>query len=781
MALRQGQEARWLLQEVRLNHAFEGLYLGSAATDDSSRLMLHTLATLPGWSDQVRVEVRNASGVIDSIGPLSAPLKRVLRPVKGGRYQAWAVDSTGMEKTQCPAGHFLTTLLAALPGAERTALGYSYAGGEGELLAEIARRSTADRDQARTFLGMSAVKPWFNPPRRLADGRIGYPLSGSSERYRSPTEREQIRRVRELFPSKSDEQARELLSDMGDSIREREEILNHLLNELGALKSVLDHWLRQVPQAASDTTGSPVRTARREAARRILRCWRKEDSSRGVSYELNLDDLDLDELPALAAHFGHVKVLSLKNNRLTALPAYFFRCFPDLRWVFLNGNRLQTLPYGLGRLQYLSLLNLSGNQMRFRLGDVVHLGELTSLVKLDLCGNPLRLGQRLDLSALRNLKVLNLRNTQIDSLPRGLVTLSLLEVCDLRDNQISVLTSGDLFIYPDVHRAMNLQGNPLSEAALQFLRRYREHPDRSDIHFGLSPQADSVAVQADKWLSVLAVSDVARHQELWTQLRQQQMSDRFFELLQHIASEPAFVAVGYRALREEVTRCVWQLIEAALKNELYALALYQHRYEINGGADGLLVSLQDLALRCLPLQLLASQSDSTTADVLNYFRAQRRLRVIEELVKLGDRNLTRGLYCSRVLAYRIALAQTLDLPLTWSARLDRRLRQPAAGLVDHMYRRVIQTEQQFDWPALLVNEEFWVEFLQFKHRRRFETARAGYDQAADVLMERVRTEVINEGEYNKKMIELGPQMVNANSELVAELTQLEWTAFSASL
>lgn len=351
----------------------------------------------------------------------------------------------------------------------------------------------------------------------------------------------------------------------------------------------------------------------------------------------------------------------------------------------------------------------------------------------------------------------------------------------MRDNQISVLTSGDLFIYPDVHRAMNLQGNPLSEAALQFLRRYREHPDRSDIHFGLSPQADSLAAQADKWLSVLAVNDVARHQELWTQLQQQQMSDRFFELLQHIASEPAFVAVGYRALREEVTRCVWQLIEGALKNELYALALYQHRYEINSGPDGLLVSLQDLALRCLPHQLLASQSDSAAADVLNYFRAQRRLRVMEDLVKLSDRNLTRGLYCSRVLAYRVALAQTLDLPLTWSARLDRRLREPAAGLVDHMYRRVIRQEQQFDWPALLVNEEVWVDFLKLQHRRRFETARAGYDQAADVLMERVRTEVINEGEYNKKMIELGPQMVNANSELVAELTQLEWTAFSTSL
>ena len=58
VALRLAEEARAYQQKVRLARAYEGLYLDSASTPDSDRLVLHSLETLPGWSSQVCLEVR---------------------------------------------------------------------------------------------------------------------------------------------------------------------------------------------------------------------------------------------------------------------------------------------------------------------------------------------------------------------------------------------------------------------------------------------------------------------------------------------------------------------------------------------------------------------------------------------------------------------------------------------------------------------------------------------------------------------------------------------------
>ena len=47
---------------------------------------------------------------------------------------------------------------------------------------------------------------------------------------------------------------------------------------------------------------------------------------------------DLTDLPVLGAHFGHVQVLSLKNNQLSQLPQRFLRCFPGVTRVYLSNN-----------------------------------------------------------------------------------------------------------------------------------------------------------------------------------------------------------------------------------------------------------------------------------------------------------------------------------------------------------------------------------------------------------------------------------------------------------
>lgn len=264
----------------------------------------------------------------------------------------------------------------------------------------------------------------------------------------------------------------QLLRDAGDTLRERNEMIDYLFRERDAMNVALEQWLHQV-------SSREAMDARAMAVFCIRRCWAKEGSSHSTAMvkELNLDGLDLTDLPALSAHFGHVEVLSLKNNQLSQLPKRFLRCFPGVRRIYLNNNRFEQLPVGLSGLPYLSALYLNSNRLKLRLGDVNYLNDLTQLRVLDLSGNPLRLGQRLDLSRLKHLRYLNLRNTQLESLPKGAVTLRMLEVFDLRDNRITVLTRNDLFLFHDVHRAMDLLGNPLSEGTLQMFRQYREESD----------------------------------------------------------------------------------------------------------------------------------------------------------------------------------------------------------------------------------------------------------------------------------------------------------------
>ncbi|MEX5669530.1 hypothetical protein ABFV57_32215, partial [Pseudomonas neuropathica] len=51
--LRLAEEARRYARIVRLNRAYEGLYLDAASGLDTDRLVLNTLKHLPGWPNDV--------------------------------------------------------------------------------------------------------------------------------------------------------------------------------------------------------------------------------------------------------------------------------------------------------------------------------------------------------------------------------------------------------------------------------------------------------------------------------------------------------------------------------------------------------------------------------------------------------------------------------------------------------------------------------------------------------------------------------------------------------
>ena len=764
---------RWWLKQLRKARAIEGLFLPAAASHDSAKLILHTLPDIHGWPRHLRIEVRAQARLLDSIGPVDAALKRVLEPV-AGHYQAYSPQTDGTRQSVGSPGAFLPVLLAALPPRERQALGYTHVGGVEELLQEIGHRQEPQGESVDALLGIG-WPAWYNPPRRVADGRMGYPLSGGDGW--GPVDRQQVARMRELYPAKTDKDVFEILENASDSVRERDKAIDTLFQERAALNGALERWSAQAREAAQQA-------ARREAAERIRRCWRKEDSTGGVHYELNLDELALEDLPHISAYFGHVRVLSLKGNRLSTVPAGFFRAFPDLRAVSFEGNRLEHVPFGLNELYNLSVLNLANNHIKPNLRDVLRLAELTRLTVLNLSDNPLGEGARLNLYRMQKLRALVLRKAKLNVLPIGAVMLRKLRVFDVRDNQINVLTGYDLHENDNVHRALDLSGNRLSHTTFELLELYRLRPGYHDVDFGLSTEYPLRNPFIDRWLPPLPLSEAPMRRAAWSSLTSQQMADRFFYVVGTISAFRPLTLPENSRLRLDITQRVWGLIDSALNNDRLRQILFESSFDYwDGGIDGSLLYVNDLELEMLPVQMLAGNVASAGPDFLNYYRARRRLHSIYQHVSqalVAPLQWTRRDLCRHVLDHRIALAHTLNLPLPFHERFNVPVGLASPLATNRLRNLIIAQEREIDWPDLLKDEEYWIEFLERRYPGDFEAALGSYYRRLEKAAKDVAEEVINEHQYENDLQALRGPMEAAKNALVLRLTQLEWASFVSS-
>ena len=583
-------------------------------------------------------------------------------------------------------------------------------------------------------------------------------------------EREQVARLRVLYPSTTDDEVLQLWRDAGDSVPERDAMIDYLYNERGVMDSALGQWLEDVPIG-------PARNARALAVARIQRCWAKEGFTPGVAEELNLDDLDLSSLPTLRAHFGHVTLLSLKNNRLGVLPERFVRCFPRVRIIYINGNQLTRFPY-LEGLADLEVLNLANNQLSFNLQDEYRLAALTSLSHLDLSMNPLGLGRQLSFYGLPNLRELRLRGAGLSRLPRGAVSLEQLRSFDVRDNQIHELSETEMFIYPSVHRGMNLRGNPLSGEARQMLRRLGERQGRPDVDFGLWEPAASLDRGADRWLALLPPGEVQERQRHWALLQEQPMADYFFELLGSIANDQRFIDPQFRPQRETVARRIWTLLDEALSQEgVEQIALSPAYRYMSGGLDGWLLCLHELELRMLPRRMLAGEIQNAGAQFVHYYRALRRLDSLDQHLARYFPSQSVSHACTRILSYRIALANILNLPEVLSERFDAPTEVPDTRSVNILSQAIVGEELQMPWPSFLEKQHYWVTFLERKYAGRFATALKGYVRPLEIAADKVADAKMNEGEYLNYIGTLQAARQKTRNELIRQLTLEEWNDF----
>ena len=464
--------ARNAQTEVRLCRALEALHFG-APTWDSERLALHSLPTLPGWPEQLRLEVRNdtASGTLrDQVGDVDAPWLCTLVRDELGHYTPH--DESG---ALSPASDLYSTIISALPEQQRNLM--QLAPGQGSRLRQQIQDQPMARSAFRELLSADPVrKPAYDPHiMKLLGGMEGY-RAQAPQGEGPPAAPEQLR---ELFPQLADGQIQSVLDYMhrqpGGAINQ----LALLRRQRQVLRENLLAWQAAIPADLSPEQRFYEAHTRRLVSEQLEQCWRRETERDDYfmnperdGFILRLQVPQLLNLPASGVFMSHVSLLSVVgSSRLQGIEG-FLRGFPRLRHLELRSVALGDLPSSITNIPTLNNLTLSDCAVTLTQQSHARLSAMRNLHGLDLHKNPLGLVP--DVQAMPELIHLDLSATDIDHLPNGILTRPHLRTALLSDNTITELPEGLFSVTPEIARGYDLSGNQLAKPALEQIKRYAQ-------------------------------------------------------------------------------------------------------------------------------------------------------------------------------------------------------------------------------------------------------------------------------------------------------------------
>lgn len=486
------QQAR---MQTRITRAYEGLELDSCANNpDTDRLALHTLEQLPGWTGQVRLEIREYSHegrLLDSVGQADSSHRKVLVLNAEGTYQAF--DDAGLELGA--ANTFYLDVLQALPDSERTALGLHI--GEGEKLKQQIITYALKRDELGSLLSRYPdLKPTYDPTlMRLLGGTDGY--------HRTPFGAPTLQAyAHQLLPQLSAEELQAFVERLQRHPAGPRAELTRLFTERAQFNETLQRWRNEIPLfiPGTEVRVSAAQFADQQQARQsfmneLLNVWREQTSQLGEqtpSVELRFSRPILGELPEVNVDFSRVTSISLDGHVATRGVHRFLSRFTGLRRLALRNFQLNEMPQSVTQLPDLRELILSDCAITLTQQSHATLASLNRLEILDLYKNPL--GLTPDVENMPQLTYIDVSDTGLANFPSGLLSRPRLQTALLNDNHISELPAA-LFDLPSATRdGFDLGGNPLCDAARE---RIKSHYGGTTQDFGVfAPQPEINRVQA---------------------------------------------------------------------------------------------------------------------------------------------------------------------------------------------------------------------------------------------------------------------------------------------
>ncbi|MDU8500453.1 DUF6543 domain-containing protein [Pseudomonas syringae] len=744
------EHAREYQQQLRINRAIEGFYRRSSGNPDTCATGLGMLPYLPGWPGDVSIDLLKDTLEGDQIASLESDQTKVVHRVLIRTDEVFQPFNQSGESIGKAGQSFFSALLNALPDDVRVNIELPVSADEQHLRSLLRRIASDRRDRIAEILRLQPIKPGIKWPQRLQDGRVGYPLSG---RLRGLFRRLGLGAsshspelaVKSLYPNFSEEQVATFLqalraehtgaaSQMTGFIRQR---LQDLAQELSTLQTSLDSWVLHAEP-------SSLRRSRAIAALRIRNCWRRLSAhcrnyqGEFLGYALDLENLRIGDIPEVSADFSHVVVLNARNLRLTHSQAdVLLTHFNNLHSLSLDFNALQVLPDSIGRMTQLRELSLSHNPLVWTDLCDSSLRNLNQLEVLDL--NFCTLGPNARLSSLNSLRMLFLRSTGLERMPEWNWRSSDLVRLDLRDNNISEITTRSL---ERIDRSMSenrlhihLNGNPLSTQTLERIRVLREQRYQSRLGISQGGQLNQETPARSAWLGSSSGEQLTARTELWQSVHACPGSSDFFQVLNDLTTSADFFSD-----RKALTTRVWAMMEAASANRELRRQLFDLAAHPQTCGDGLALIFGDMEVRVQVFAIMSSTPEA--ARPLELFKMTRSLDRLDEVEKIARRDIALRIAKNETvdeaevrLAYRTGLQARLALPSQSRTMLFSTLAGVSEAELKSAYREIIARESTPAFFESLIAREFWMDYLEIRYAREFEPVKSPFTQRLAVLDE----------------------------------------------
>lgn len=749
--LRLAEEARMWVDEVRLAHAYDEFYFDYGNNPDTQKLILHSVENMPGWSPDVRLEVRDTalSGtLLDHVGPQDAAIRKVLVKV-GNRYQTY----NGSEHMLHGLDDIYASVLHALPDQERAALGFPHTG-QGQALKEaLAERPPMDRQMLSKVLGLEPTTLKTESPLQLAKGRVGYPAVEKEPARCArapfacfPATPRRIRHLKsKLFPMHTYEVIERFLEL--DSLYSRAGLarLEALNKEYKVLKNCLADWVGE-PLEVVHVSENHIRLVqlrdKTRVANKIIRCWQRSSGLGGAhpGASLNISHIHLAKLPVLNADFSHVTSLHMSDMHLHNSIDSFLVQFPNLVELKLESAHLRELPDSLFNLKNLNRLHLSRNQITLTEAGVGKWATLNNLKVLNLSNNPL--GVTPDFTHMTELVRLNLNNTGLTQWPTGIEHLPQLTHLDLRTNSLTTLPE-DYFQIP-VHRLRStfLHDNPFDHSTLEAVNAYRARLGLAlEVRVHAPVQTGSVNLWLDQ---TLTEPERALKTDLWAALEAEPHSDNFFKVIRDLV-----VSADFERNRQQLTENVWKVLECAAEDSGYREEVFASSLENETCVDRTSTIFSRFGFKLLLREALLAEGSTKETKLLKLMKGRVRLLELDDIAQTQIALQTHA-YESAVreavlppeqilrlkpdelevkLIYQVDLAQRLELPWQPSHMQFRAIAKISPAQIEEAYQIVLNQEATHGYMAKkLLEESIWRDYIESAYSRDIKAGNALFEQ-----------------------------------------------------
>jgi hypothetical protein len=727
------ERARWYLRESRLDRACAGLRLDRATNEDTEKLVFGLLARMAPWPANERLELRqgNAQGaLLMAVGaPEATRSVCMLRTSGGYRLEGGAADDG-----------LIAVVHQALSADHARLLAEGGQAGVDGLRERLADAAAADRNSIAGLLAMAPIGAGVRPPRRFADGRLGYPLSG-----RGAGDRQALRRgIWRIYPTLSEEELESYLLAVqrhGEGLWEH---FGHVQAQLERLRQALSRW-------QNNSQGLMDGLRRRRVVQQFRRSWRRKITNYAGEYVLEINGEHVGRLPRLprGVNYSHVVRLRLSNMALTGLDDDFLGRFENLVELDLRGNKLVEVPVGVEQLRHLRELRLGGNNIVMDNAGEARLAALSRLQLLDLEYNTLARAPRL--LNLRHLRSVRLNGTGLDALPDGVAWRAHV---DLRDNSIRQLREDVDVLRQRVDR-LALHDNPLDAASTQRLDQAAGIERSGARGSARHRHRNTDEAMRNLWLGEPEGEVRERRLQTWTRLRAEPGSSSLFVFLADFAySEEFELHPGHYRAR------IWRILNACEHHESLRERLFLQAGGPRTCEDRLLLILEQLELGVLVEYAIDDVPPAQLERKL--VELGRGLYRLDEVDRLAEQHIA-GMRANNdplldeieiKLFYRLKLAEALALPLTADSMHYEAFAHVSTRDLIKAQEKVLADETADAVIASLAQRPYWETHVRNRFAERFDSETQRFGAMLETHEQELAKGSIDEWLFNTRSIGL---------------------------